>query len=277
MEWIDYCKLQIPTLCRYYKNKIGCELNINNPQTFTEKVQWLKIYDSSFIKSYCTDKITLHSYCKRKLGRDICIPILATYSNANEICFNNLPNGFVAKCNHGSGYNIICKPNTIINQEQIKHKLNTWLAEDFSDKNGCELHYKVIPPRILIEPYMNDGHSDLTDYKVYCFNGQIKFFQVISNRTSHELLSHYTLDWKPAPQYNQIGYDYSTNEPKPELFQEMCDAAMKLSQGFKLVRVDFYIIQHKLYLGEMTFTPNSGVHRFTNPSTDRILGQELSI
>lgn len=277
MEWINYCKQYIPLIEKTYFERMHKPLHLDNPSTFTEKIQWLKIYDSSFIKTYCTDKITVHRYCKHKLGRDIFIPILRTFDSIEQIKFNELPNGVVFKCNHGSGYNIICKPHTTFDQENVKLKLTRWMNEDFSARNGCELHYKLIPRKILVEPYMNDGHADLVDYKFYCINGTPLFCQVISDRNTHERISHYTDGWTYAPKYDWTEFESLPNIPCPAFYQEMLSISKKIATEFKLVRVDFYVIENQLYLGELTFTPNSGFHHFKNQSTDKELGDMLQI
>ena len=151
MEWLNYCKSFIPKLKAYYKQMMHMDLNLENPVLFTEKQQWLKIYDSSFLKTYCTDKITVHDYVISKLGKDICIPIFKTYNSPEEIKLEELPNQFVIKCNHGCKMNIVVKDKTKFNFNAAKQTLNKWLKEDFSQHNGCELHYKNIPHKILIE------------------------------------------------------------------------------------------------------------------------------
>lgn len=277
MEWLEYCKSYIPLICAKYNRSMGRQLNIDHPVTFTEKMQWLKIYDSTFFKTFCTDKITVHRYCKAKLGHDIFIPILQTYDTPDEIDFKSLPNGVVFKCNHGSGYNIICKPDQPIDKDAIKKKLGYWLSQDFSTKNGYELHYMPIPRKILIEPYMNDGHADLVDYKFYCIGGRPIFCQVISDRNTHETISHYDLKWNYAPEFDWVEFDSLSNLPKPKFYDEMLRISTKIAQDFKLVRVDFYVINDTLYLGELTFTPNSGYHHFKNNKMDAHLGNLLSL
>ena len=274
---MNYCKQCIPLLERTYRNRMGTSLNLSQPKTFTEKVQWLKIYDSTYLKTFCSDKITLHNYCTKKLGHDICIPMLYKYKHPSEIKFDSLPNGVVFKCNHGSGYNIICKPNTPIYRDKICSTLLNWLSQDFSTKNGSELHYKLIPHQILIEPYMNDGNFDLIDYKFYCFNGNPIFCQVITDRNTSEHISHYTTSWEYEPKYDWTEFDSVPNLEKPEFFDTMLEYSRILSVDFKLVRVDFYVINHALYLGELTFTPNSGFHHFKNPNTDMLLGEMLKL
>ena len=278
MEWLDYCKSFIPKLKANYQRMMGKSLNLENPKTFTEKLQWLKIYDSSFLKTYCTDKITVHDYVQEKIGKDICIPIIATYNKPEEIDLSKLPERFVIKCNHGCKMNIIVKDKSKMNFNDIKQKLNKWLGEDFSQHNGCELHYKNIPHKILIEEYKeNSGHSDLTDYKFYCLNGQPIFCQVIEDRHSNITFSHYDMNWKYSPKYDWKEYRSNPNIKKPEHFDKMIEYAKILSKDFILARPDFYVIDGKIYLGEITFTPNSGYHHFVNKNTDLELGILLKL
>jgi hypothetical protein len=277
MTWIEYCKTFIPQLNKSYLSRVGHQLNWCNLTTFTEKQQWLKIYDSTFLKTFCADKITLHDYIKAKLGTDICIPIIGVYHNPDEICFNELPKGIVIKCNHGSGYNIIIPPDISPDINSIKTKLNIWLGQDYSMKNGCEMHYKLIPHKILIEPYMNDGHPDLIDYKFYCIHGKVIFCQVVTDRHHGEHISHYTDNWTYAPEYDWVEFDSCDNLEKPLYYTDMYAISEVLSKDFPLCRVDFYIISGQLYLGELTFTPNSGWHRFKNKDTDKELGKLLRI
>ena len=276
-DWIQYCEQYIPRLKERYFKKCGKQLDIDNPKSFTEKVQWLKIYDSAFLKSYCADKINLHHYSLKTLGYDYCIPITSTFNSIDDIDFNRLPARFVLKCNHGSGYNIICKDKTKLNQSRTISLLRQWLNEDYSEKQGYELHYKLIQPKCFSEQYMNDGHSDLTDYKIYCFNGRDIFTQVIQDRNTNELMSHFLPGWVYTDKYDQVGYNSSPSIEPPRCYDKMIHMARTLSKPFKMVRVDFYVIHDTLYLGELTFTPYSGYHRFKSSTADNELGELLSI
>ena len=255
-----------------------CNLNLDHPVLFTEKQQWLKIYDSTALKTFCTDKITIHSYVVSKLGKDICIPIINVYNSPEEIRLEDLPNQFVIKCNHGCKMNIVVKDKNSFDFEGAKSKLRKWLSIDFSQANGCELHYKNIPHKILIEVYKeNKGHSDLTDYKFYCFNGKPLFCQVITDRHTHILLSHYDMDWNYAPQYDWVEYKSTNTISKPQQFEYMKLLCEKLSNDFKLCRCDFYEIDGVVYLGELTFTPTSGFHHFKEKGMNKKLGELLRL
>lgn len=278
MAWKEYCLTFIEKCKANYRRMIGKDLNLSSPKTFTEKMQWLKIYDSTFLKTFCTDKITLHNYCEAKLGKDICIPLLGTYRTPDEIDFAKLPNAFVIKCNHGCKMNILVQDKSQLNVSQVKQRLNRWLLQDFSNVNGCELHYRPIPHKILIEEYKeNSGCADLTDFKFYCFNGKPLFCQVITDRHSKMMLSHYDMNWTYAPQYDRKEYSSVNNIPKPKTFDEMLKYSEILSADFKFCRCDFYEIDGKVFLGELTFTPNSGYHHFKDDNTDLFLGEQLKL
>lgn len=278
MNYNDWCKTLKDKIKNYYERIMGKSCNIDNPKTFTEKMQWLKVYDSTFLKSYCSDKITVHDYIIEKLGKDICIPILKTYNSPNEINYEELPEKFVIKCNHGSGWNIIVKNKIKINKKDIENKLNSWLKIDYSNNFGYELQYKNIPHKILIEEYKeNIGYSDLIDYKFYCFNGKPIFCQIITDRHTNEKISHYDMQWNYRPEYDWVNFNSISNLQKPKHYSEMIEYAKILSKDFKLVRVDFYEIDNKIYLGELTFTPMSGFIKYKNSNTDIELGKLLKL
>ena len=277
MEWLEFCKSFIPKIKAQYKSRVGKELNLKNSQTLTEKIQWLKVYDSSFLKTYCADKILLHDYCETKLGKDICIPIITTYDKPEQIEWNKLPNKFVIKCNHGSGYNIIVENKLKLNIVEVNSKLNKWLNENYA-LLGYELQYYNIKRKILIEEYKEmPGQKDLTDFKLFCFNGTPEFWQIITDRRTNEKISHFDMNWNYKPEYDWLKYPSRNDIKKPSHYDEMVEIAKKLSKDFNFVRVDFYIIDDKVYLGELTFTPADGFQIFKNKDCDFILGKMLKI
>lgn len=271
MNWKEYCLSK-----KEYLQKMFPNMNIDNPKTLSEKIQWLKIYDSTYLKAYCADKITVRDYCKNKLNIDLCIPLLKIYNKPEEIEWNKLPKQFVIKCNHGSAMNIIIQDKNSINKSSIYKKLNKWLTVKYGNLS-YELFYNLIEPKIIIEPYMkNKNKSSLTDYKFLCFNGDPKFCEVINNRdTTDFCVNYYDMD------FNFVNIDYRSNtqklDKKPINFEIMKQYAKFLSKDFKLVRVDFYEVDNKVYLGELTFCPTSG--RFNNISlkTNLELGNMLKL
>jgi len=277
-NWKEYCISQIPKLKSIWKREMHSELNLDSPKTITEKIQWLKIYDSTFLKTYCSDKITVRDYCKQKLGEDYFIPILGIYKNFDEIDFTKLPNDYVIKTNHGSHTNIIVR-NGNLNKNYAKQKFNEWLSKDWTWW-GLELAYKPIPRKIFIEQYMNDGHDELIDYKFLCFNGEPKYCQVISERNkSSQHLNYYDMDFNACKDFSRIDFPANYNEPdvKPANWEKMKEFAKKLSEDFKFVRVDFYEIKGKLYISELTFFPYAGFIKYKHPDTDRFFGDLLTL
>lgn len=262
------------------KNLYHIPLNLNNPQTIQDKINWMKIYDSTPLKTKCADKIKVHDYCKEKLGKDICIPIIKTYNSTKEINWNELPNQFVIKCNHGSGMNIIVRDKSKLDKTDCISKLNKWMLKDFAFANFYEMHYHNIPRKILVEEYKSDKNqqSSLLDYKVWCFNGTPKFIQTIHDRTSQKYSNFYDLNWNYIEMYRA---DLKSNPSKicekPANFDKMIEYATILSKDFKFVRVDFYEINNTLYLGELTFTPGSGIFKFTKPEQAKKIGSMLSL
>lgn len=275
MEWLEFCKSFIPKIKAQYKSRVGKELNLENPKTLTEKIQWLKVYDSSFLKTYCADKILLHDYCESKLGKDICIPIISTYDKPEQIEWNKLPNKFVIKCNHGSGYNIIVEDKTKLDKAEVNSKLNKWLNENYALFGG-ELHYYNIKRKILIEEYKESIDNDLVDYKFWCFNGEPKYFSIGAGH-GHGALNYYDFNMKLYP-YQRLDYhcDRNIKWDKPSRFEEMLDIAKILSKDFKFVRVDFYEINKEVFLGELTFTPGDGYFKFEG-NGDLSVGKMLDL
>ena len=275
MNWEEYCLSKKEDLQKMFPNE-----NIDNPKTLSEKLQWLKIYDSTYLKAFCADKITVRDYCKEKLGIDLCIPLLKIYNKPEEIEWNILPNQFVIKCNHGSAMNIIVKDKKTVKKDNINKTLNKWLSIKYGDLS-YELFYNLIKPKIIIEPYLEDKENGaLTDYKFLCFNGEIKYMQVVNDRGTNKLhFNYYTPNFIPmtAVSWNAHPADYSKIDKKPINFELMKEYATKLCKDFKLVRVDFYEINKKVYLGELTFIPASGRLTYKNPDTNLKFGNMLKL
>ena len=233
-------------------------LNIDNPTTFNEKIQWLKLYDSTPIKTQLADKYLVRRWIKDKIGDDYLIPLLGVYKKFEEIDFKNLPNKFVIKCNHGSGYNIIVKDKTKLKMHETKIKIDKWMKQNYAFKFGFELHYRDIEPRIIIEKFMDDGTGDIRDYKFHCFGGKPKFIWIDCDRHSAHKRNLYDLNWNQLPFKVNLHYKTCPKQKKPKLLNKMITLSSILSKGFAYTRVDFYIINDKIYFGELTFTSSSG-------------------
>lgn len=274
----DTCKIFKEPLQLWYSTIMHKPCNIDNPHTLTEKIQWLKVYDCIPLKTKCSDKIQLHDYVTEKLNKDICIPIIKTYDTANGVNLKDLPERFVIKANHGSGMNLVVKNKQTLNTDNLIRTLQKWFDTDYSFNFGYEFQYRDIPHKVLVEEYKeNKGQSDLIDYKFYCFNGNPHFCQIITNRHSGEMISHYDLNWTYKPEYDQVNFKSTPNLIKPKKYTEMIEYAKKLSEDFKFVRVDFYEIDNVVYLGELTFTPLSGVIKYKDQKIDEKLGSLLQL
>lgn len=271
-------------LKEWYLNENNRELNLENPTRFTEKIQWLKLFDSTEIKTKLADKYLARDWVAEKIGEEHLIPLLGAWDSFDEIDFDKLPDSFVLKCNHGASMNIIVKDKNKMDLQMVKEKLDRWMATDFGfTMESFELHYRDIPRKIIAEKYMKDGNlEDLQDYKFYCFHGKPVYCQVIGSRTTNETIDFFDMDWNHMPFTGLITKNsnetFSTKEiPRPKTLDEMIRAAESMSKDFSFVRVDLYEINGKMYFGEMTFTPGSGSGSFRPDSADFELGEMLRL
>lgn len=255
--------------------RYGISCNLNNPQTIQDKLNYLAVYDVNKKKTLCADKLRVRQYCTEKLGKDICVPLIKAYNNVSEIKWEELPNTFVIKCNHGSGMNIIVRDKSKVNKEECKRKLDKWLKSDFSMQNNYELQYYNIPRCIIVEELLEDSiqKTSLIDYKFWCFNGDPKMY-TMNVGNGHGDIMYYDMNDKSIDLYN-VGNKVTFE--KPTNFTIMVDYAKKLSSEFKFVRVDFYEVNGKIYLGEMTFTPGANVFKYKKPGADKMVGDMLKL
>ena len=278
-NWKDFCISQIPKMKARFKQMTGREPDLINPKRFTDKLEWLKAYDSIFLKTMCADKILVRDYVKEKLGKDISIPLLGVYDKFDDIDFSKLPKDYIMKTNHGSQTNIIVR-NGQIDKKLAKRKFAEWLSKDWTWW-GYEMFYMPIHKKILIEEYMkNEGKSALTDYKFSCFNSEPKFCQIINDRFTNKLhINYYNMNFKPMLDVSRNDHpaNYSLKDEKPETWDLMIEYAKKLSEDFKYVRVDFYQINGKIYFGELTFIPAAAYIKYKNDKTDFEFGEMLKL
>ena len=262
----------------YYKRviflkKCGRIYNESNLITFEDKLNWLLIHDTNELKGKCADKILLHEYSKLKIGKDICNKILKIYKNVEQINFKELPNTFVIKANHGSGFNIIVNNKTQLNIEKTKKLLKDWIKIDYG-KIGAEFHYSLIKRKIFVEEFIG---NNLKNYKFLCFNGKPKYAYVSIEENYKKYRNFYDMNWnflnfsclsEPHPSYNY---------PKPKFFNLMKEYATKLSSDFKFVRVDLYQLKNEIRLGELTFIPMNSFFYCKNKNDEIEIGQHIKI
>lgn len=261
----------------WYKRITGEELDLDNPQTFNEKINWMKIYDKDDRKTILADKYLVRQYVKEKIGDEYLTKILGVWKNFDEINFNNLPEKFVLKCNHGCGWNIIVQDKSKFNYNSARKNINQWLKTNYAFVYGFENHYKNITPLIIAEEYIENDNNDLYDYKFWCYNGKVEFIMFLSNRKNSLLMDNYDINWELLP----FTYDYpnsNIDREKPSNLKEMIELAEVLAEGFSFVRVDFYRLNDgKIKFGEMTFTPASGTCRWNEKDINNKLGKLISL
>lgn len=265
-------------LQEWYNNKTNSKMDINNPQTFNEKIQWLKIYDATLIKSHLSDKYLAKEYIKATLGEEYIIKTLGVYDKFEDIDFDVLPDRFVIKSTHGSGQVIIVKDKSTINKEEIKAKTEKWLRINFAYTCGLEVHYHNMIPRIIIEEYMENIADDLYDYKIMCVNGKVELLWVDSNRFVCHQRNVYDKNWNPI--HEEIAFPENPDGiPKPKCLSKLISIAEKLAKDFSCVRCDFYVLSdNSIKFGELTFTSGSGFADWKPYSYfDKMLGEKIML
>lgn len=268
-----------------YSNQYAYKIDFSNPITYTEKMQWLKLYDQSEKKTKYTDKYEVRKHISLVLGEKYLIPLISIngidcFENVKQINFDALPNQFVLKCTHGSHMNIIVKDKSRLSNKDIrgiKRKLNDWLNTNYAFVVSCELQYKDIKPRIIIEKYMDDGQPTLCDYKVFCYSGVPKFISINQFRGTEKYCeSYFDLDFKPLP-YTLGNHLVNPDIQRPQQLSKLIEFSRLLAEDFAHIRVDFYIINGNIYFGELTFSPGAG-YDFPNPMLyDKELGELVTV
>jgi len=262
-----------------FKNVFGYELNLDNPQTFSEKLQWLKLYDRNPKYTMMVDKYAVKSYVASLIGEEHIIKTLGVWDSFDEIDFDSLPDQFVLKCTHDSGGLVICTDKSKLDLNKARKKINKSLANNYYLQNR-EWPYKDVKPRIIAEHYMKDiSATSMIDYKFYCFNGEPKFLYVSQGLENHSTakISYVTLDWEKAP-YKRTDYSsFDSLPPKPKTFDEMVELAKTLSRSIPFSRIDFYEINSNLYFGEITFFPGSGLSLFDPDEWDAKIGSWITL
>lgn len=267
----DYIFLQIK-----YRYKFNKKLDLKKPQTFNEKLQWLKLYDRNPEYTKMVDKYEAKKYVANIIGEEYIIPTLGVYDKFEDINFATLPNQFVIKCTHDSGGLIICKDKTKLNIKEARKKINKSLKRNYF-YTGREWPYKNVKPRIIAEQYMVDeSGTELKDYKFFCFNGEPKLLFVAKDRPYATKFNYYDMDFKKLP-FKQHYKNFNDYIEKPKGFEKMIELSRKLSKDIPHVRVDFYDINGKVYFGELTFYHLSGFEKFEPEEWDRKLGDMLEL
>ena len=264
-----------------YKLNIGKKLDLKNPKTFNEKIQWLKLNDRKDIYTTMVDKYEAKKYVADLIGEEYIIPTLGVWDKFEDIDFDKLPNQFVLKCTHDSGGLVICRDKSSLDIEAAKKKINKCLKRNYY-KVGREWPYKNVRPRIIAETFIEDEKNLVPeDYKIYCFNGKPKYIVVFHDRFNDaNILSEtvYDLNWNPqGVSFDNHFQPSSIVEPKPRKLEELIKICSKICKDFAQVRVDFYIVNNNIYFGEITLSTASGFQPMIPESLDFKLGEMVDL
>lgn len=264
-----------------YRCFIGKSINWDNPTSFTEKLQWLKLYNRRPEHSAMVDKYEVKEYVAQTIGSEHIIPTYGVWDRFEDIDFDSLPNQFVLKCTHDSGGLVICKNKQTLDKKAVRRKIEKSLHRDYY-LAGREWPYKNVPKRVIAEkfisPSQNSVNADLPDYKFFCFNGKVKFFKVDFGRFVEHHANYYSSEGKLL-NFGEKGLDPDPNYPieLPINLGEMISLAEKLSENEPFLRVDFYNVNGKIFFGELTFYPASGMGQFNPTEYDDLIGNLLSL
>ena len=259
-----------------YRIKVGKKLDLTNPKTYTEKLQWLKLHDRKPVYTTMVDKYAAKQYIASIVGEEYVIPTLGVWEDFDSIDFNTLPDKFVLKCTHDSGGLVMCTNKALLDIDNARSKIEKSLKTNFYWV-GREWPYKNVKPQIIAEKYMTSEDEEcLTDYKFFCFNGEPRIIYVSKDKSANPTTDFFDDNGHILP--IRMRDPNSDNPPKlPKQFDDMKRIARKLSKGMRHLRVDFYIVDEKIYVGELTFYHNGGFSEVKPEEWNYKMGSMISI
>lgn len=266
-------------LKRKYRACMGKELNLGSPQTFNEKLQWLKLHDRKPEYTTMVDKYAVKKYVADIIGEEYIIPTLGVWNHFDEIDFDKLPNQFVLKCTHDSGGIVICKDKNKLDLKSAKKKMEKCLKRNYY-WSSREWPYKDVKPRIIAEQYIEDNNKEgfLTDYKFFCFNGKMKCMYVsVNSHTAKQKIQFFDRNYNLLPIRRDDYLVFDEIPKKPNHLDDMIKIAEQLSRNIPHTRIDFYYIQNRIYFGEITFFTGSGFIPFSEKKWDYKLGSWIKL
>lgn len=262
-----------------YYLRMRKKLNLKHPVTFSEKLQWLKLYNRRQEYTMMVDKVAVKEYVAKVIGEEYIIPTLGIWNNPDEIDFDKLPEQFVLKCNHNSGLGMcICRDKNKLDISKVRAELRKGLRQDYY-LTGREWPYKNVKRKIIAEEFIStEKDMDLMDYKFFCFNGEPYYCQVISDREKLMSIDFFDKDWNHQDFHEPKEYPFASKEiVRPKNFELMWNLARKLALDIPFVRVDFYNLNGQIYFGEITFFPTSGMGGFEPEEWDEGFGDLLQL
>ena len=261
-----------------YRVELGRKLNLDSPKRFSEKLQWLKLYNRKPEYSTMVDKFAVKNYVSNIIGDEHIIPTLGVWNKPEDIDWDSLPLQFVLKTTHGGGGSgvIICNDKNCVNRKEVIKRLKKSMKADIYG-TFREWPYKNVPKRVIAEQYISDGDGQLRDYKFYCFNGEPKIMLMASNRYSTHNFDYFDMDFQHLPIESLFGKPLGDKAVKPKLFDEMKRIASLLSKGIPHVRVDLYCANDSVYFGELTFFDSSGFDNMSSDTVDLLWGSWIRL
>jgi len=255
------------------------KLSLEKPETFNEKLQWLKLNYRKPEMIKMVDKYAVKAYVSKIIGDEYIIPTLGIWDSFDQISFDDLPDKFVLKTTHDSGSIVICSDKNTFNFVEAKNKLTKALKKKYY-LIGREWVYKYVQPRIIAEPYLEDNETkELRDYKFFCFNGKAKCFKIDFDRFSMHRANYYDMENGDLLEFGESDYprDPENKLKMPKNLMQMKVVAEKIAKDYPFLRVDFYEVNGKMYLGELTFFPSSGFGKLTTKESEYLLGSWIRL
>jgi hypothetical protein len=270
--WILPDKIYLSIKYRLTNKK---KLNLKHPITLSEKMQWLKLYDRNPVYTQIADKYAVRNYIQKRIGDNYLIPLLGVYNSFDEIDFEELPDQFVLKPNHTSGDIYICTDKSKIDYKALKKLTSKWLKRHFYWAHR-EWPYKNIKPKLLCEKFLSNDGKVPDDLKVLCFHGKAKLIEVHTGRFDNHMLTNFTPDWTRTTLMHDFP-PFLEYYDKPPLLEEMLQLSEQLAKDLIHIRVDWYIVDHKLYIGELTLYECAGFLHYENEVDDYIVGRWIRL
>ncbi len=261
-----------------FREKLGYEPDLDNPKTLNEKIFWLKLYCRDPRITRCCDKFAVKGYVEEVLGPGYTVPTLKSWHRPEDVDFDSLPRQYVLKVNWASGYNILVRPGTVLDREAARRQIARWMAPQANSYySAFNWGYRDMKPVVYAEEYLEQRQGQLYDYKFFCMNGVCRYMLIATDRQRELTFDFFDRDFSWLDIRQGGRRNASPRPEQPRFFREMMAAAEKLAAPFPFVRVDFYEVGDRFYVGEMTFYPGGGVLPYDPPEWDRKLGDLLNL
>ncbi len=261
----------------FYEYTHGEKLDLKNPVRYNQKIAWLKVYFHPPILNQLVDKYEVRSYVKEKIGDTYLNELYQVCDSYEEIDFKALPNTFIIKGTHGSNMYMISEDKSKLNRKKLKFLVFKWKRKNLYYSSGQEWAYKNVKPRIIIEKFLEDKNGELIDFKLFCFDGEVKFIQAHKLVDNIRCVSHYDLEWNKLNVTNHRLKPYEGEIEKPNNLNKMFELALKLANKLPFVRVDLYNINNNIIFSELTFYPGNGKKNFYPESFNQYVAELLKL